>query len=118
MAPVQMNVRIEAGLKERGDRVFERLGYTPSQVVRAVWEYAASHDDAPAIVERMLRSGRDEATSIERELRDFELAQGRVLVDDFCHMHAIPDSARPEDIDYDQVLEQAYLDRLKTRGLL
>ena len=47
MALVQMNTRLDAKLKERGDRVFARRGYTPSQAVRAVWAYADAHGDVP-----------------------------------------------------------------------
>lgn len=47
MALAQMNTRLDEKLKDRGDRVFARRGYTPSQVVRAVWTYADSHGDVP-----------------------------------------------------------------------
>lgn len=37
-ATAQINVRIDRELKEAGDRELERLGITPSQAVRALWE--------------------------------------------------------------------------------
>ena len=50
MAAVQMNVRIDEGLKERGDEVFARAGFTPSQAVRAVWECADRTGEVPAFM--------------------------------------------------------------------
>lgn len=47
MSMIQMNTRIDGDLKRRGDAVFAECGYTPSQVVRAVWEYAARNRDLP-----------------------------------------------------------------------
>ena len=34
---VQMNTRIEADMKRRGDKVLEKYGLTPSQAVRSLW---------------------------------------------------------------------------------
>ena len=47
---VQLNTRIEAEVKRRGDAVFARAGLTPSQVVRAVWQSAADTQQVPACV--------------------------------------------------------------------
>ena len=47
MPMIQMNTRIDGELKRQGDAVFAERGYTPSQVVRAVWEYAARNHDLP-----------------------------------------------------------------------
>ena len=47
MPTVQMNTRMDEELKRQGDAVFAERGYTPSQVVRAVWEYAARNQDLP-----------------------------------------------------------------------
>lgn len=44
---VQMNTRIGRDVKQAGDAVFARFGFSPSQVVRAVWEYASIHQDVP-----------------------------------------------------------------------
>ena len=49
-ATVQLNTRIDPGLKERGDAVFARAGLTSSEVVRAVWEYAARTQEVPECV--------------------------------------------------------------------
>ena len=65
MAAVQMNVRIDEDVKARGDEVFARAGFTPSQVVRAVWEYAEQTGEVPAF---MRASGAD-ADEAERRRR-------------------------------------------------
>lgn len=51
---VQMNTRIPADLKEQGDRALENAGLTPSQAVRALWEFAAQHMYEPSAVRRAL----------------------------------------------------------------
>lgn len=46
----QLNTRIDAEVKRRGDAVFAREGLTPSQVVRSVWQYAADTQRMPDCV--------------------------------------------------------------------
>lgn len=68
-ATVQLNTRISPELKRRGDAVFAREGLTSSEVVRAVWEYAATRQEVPECVrkgdasaqEQRLRAVRDGA---------------------------------------------------------
>lgn len=49
-ATVQLNTRIDPDLKRRGDAVFARAGLTSSQVVRAVWEAAATTQEVPECI--------------------------------------------------------------------
>lgn len=49
-ASVQLNTRIDPELKRRGDAVFVRAGLTSSEVVRAVWSYAAEHQQVPECI--------------------------------------------------------------------
>lgn len=49
---VQLNTRIDAVLKQSGDAVFSRNGYSSSEVVRAVWRYAAEHQAVPPFMEK------------------------------------------------------------------
>lgn len=48
---VQLNTRIDAMLKQSGDAVFARNGYTPSEAVRALWRYAAEHQAVPSFMD-------------------------------------------------------------------
>ena len=43
----QINIRMEPSLKEAGDTVLDRLGVTPSEAVRALYEYLVSEQDLP-----------------------------------------------------------------------
>ena len=45
MPNMQMNFRIDAELKRRGDERFARLGCTPSEALRRFYEMAARYDD-------------------------------------------------------------------------
>ena len=45
MPNAQMNFRIDAELKRRGDERFARLGITPSDAMRRLYECAARYDD-------------------------------------------------------------------------
>lgn len=44
---VQLNTRISPQLKQQGDVVFANAGFTSSEVVRATWTYAATHNAVP-----------------------------------------------------------------------
>lgn len=46
MPNAQMNFRIDAELKRRGDERFARLGCTPSDAMRRLYECASRYDDA------------------------------------------------------------------------
>ncbi|RVU97582.1 hypothetical protein EII22_05400 [Coriobacteriales bacterium OH1046] len=46
-ATVQLNTRIDPGLKARGDAVFARAGLTPSEAVCSMREYAARAQEVP-----------------------------------------------------------------------
>ena len=62
MATTQMNVRLEDDLKRRGDAAFAAAGYTPTQVVRRIWERAAeTGGDPEALVALVNGSGVGEA---------------------------------------------------------
>ena len=66
MPAVQMNTRIDEATKERGDAVFAEIGYSPSQVVRIVWQFAADNAYDPGAVRRRLESMTSEGTRAKR----------------------------------------------------
>lgn len=47
---VQLNTRIDPEVKRQGDAVFARAGLSSSEVVRAVWSYAAETQTVPDIL--------------------------------------------------------------------
>ena len=63
----QINVRLDADLKRRGDAALSMAGMTPSQAVRALWQLAASLADRPGALQDILSPGRARAEQRERE---------------------------------------------------
>lgn len=101
----QMNVRMDRQLKEAGDAVLASLGMTPSQAVRALWEYLV-------INERMPSKGDAAAPvsdGVEPRRMESRAAQGSHIVRDSCLKYGIP---IPEfSGDYDDLYEEAMADR-------
>lgn len=102
---VQMNVRMDRQLKEAGDAVLASLGMTPSQAVRALWEYLVvngrmpSKGDAAAPV----------SDGVEPRRMESRAAQGSHIIRDSCLKYGIP---IPEfSGDYDDLYEEAMAER-------
>ena len=68
---VQINARISRPLKERGDAALERAGYSPSQAIRKLWDFAANNAHNPRAIQSMF--GAEE----ESALRDAEEERAR-----------------------------------------
>ncbi len=103
--PVQMNVRIDRQLKEAGDAVLTHIGMTPSQAVRALWEYLVINERMPS------KEGSAEIPSDEANQRFVEsrAAQGSHIVRDSCLKYGIP---IPEfSGDYDDLYAEAMAER-------
>ena len=110
MAAVQMNVRIDEDVKARGDEVFARAGFTPSQVVRAVWEQTG---EVPAF---MRASGAD-ADEAERRRRIALAEYGAHIWENFFLDHGLPVPKRKERLDYKTLRDELYDDMLEEMGL-
>ncbi|MGN0038142.1 MAG: type II toxin-antitoxin system RelB/DinJ family antitoxin [Coriobacteriales bacterium] len=69
-ATVQMNTRISADLKARGDAVLAHAGVSASQAVRQLWEFMATYGELPALELRgaAARSGERPAPGISEEV--------------------------------------------------
>ena len=114
---VQMNVRIDDQLKAAGDSVFGDIGLTPTQVVRSVWEFAATHREAPAIVLEALESPTLAHGLAEnnRSAEQIEYASGI-----FARMRErfnLEPPDRLEELDYREMRESALYERMEERGL-
>lgn len=68
MSATQMNLRIDAQTKERGDAALAQAGYSPTQAVRAIWTFAAAHVHDPQAVKNLLLQAEPES-DYERETR-------------------------------------------------
>ena len=114
-AMVQLNTRIPADLKEQGDRALERAGYTPSQAVRALWEFAVRHTHEPGAVHTMLEDNgasandegpQDRLSAFEDGLNILEHAYGELGLD----LHESPDF---QHLDYKELRASYYENRLE-----
>jgi len=106
----QMNVRIEADLKEQGDRAFE-----------ALWRYASRHAADPETLRRLLGELKGEDTA-ENGVPE-PPRQGWEIMEEAYRALGITPTPLPEDEDermayYAKLKEEAYLERQKERGLL
>ena len=117
MGMIQMNTRIDEGVKRRGDAVFAGLNLTPSDVVRAVWEYASEHDEAPAIVSEALRAPQGEAPALERSFKLAIADAASDFVGVFCRNSGASPLDRLVVIDYEQLRAEAWDEKLAERGL-
>lgn len=123
---VQMNVRIDEATKEAGDAAFARIGLTPSQAVRMVWEFAAQHVNDPealrSLLDKLNKNQENGSASSEQTRRVEALHEGWALIDNFRKEHDLICTV-PEDDDermayYEQLREEALQERLEERGLL
>lgn len=97
-ATVQLNTRIDPGLKERGDAVFARAGLTSSEVVRAVWEEAARTQQVPDFLHKRKN---DEIEAKRRAIREGAGLARRMAEEMGIHL---PDEA----IDYKALRDEMY----------
>ena len=119
----QMNTRIERELKQRGDAVLARAGFSPSEAVRALWEFAAAHEREPQAVARALavedpeaERGRQERIQRKRDTlakarKDMANTMSRLGITDkgMRKVFETPDK---------ELYEQALVERYRERGLL
>jgi len=121
MASIQMNVRIDEGLKETGDKVFAKLGYSPTHVVRAIWGYAAHCKDDPSQVEAMLQEAERALSPDANEERARRMQLAEAGPQTFTHFLAnlgIEGELRfdDEDLSPAEIREQAALERAREKG--
>lgn len=117
---VQMNVRIDAALKKQGDRAFERIGSSPSEMVRALWRYASRHANDPETLRHLMEEleGESEAQDVILE----PTRRGWEIMEEAYRALDITPAPLSEDDEgrlayYDELKEEAWLDRQRERGL-
>ena len=122
MPNMQMNFRIDAELKRRGDERFARLGCTPSEAMRRLYEVAARYDDeSEAALQAVIGPETEEADAMsEGEKR------ARAIDDFLASLQAqrealgIPPAAPPQEFSdeyWDNLFYEAKTERLAERGL-
>lgn len=93
MTATQMNVRIDAALKRAGDAALAERGSTPSQAVRAMWEYLALHGTLPAAIEHLIEERALEDAQKERSAQRTTLDEGTMLISGFFQRTGIEEPA-------------------------
>lgn len=115
MAAVQMNIRMDSTLKEAGNAAIAELGLTPSQVVRALWEYVAVQGNLPPMLGRAFKThANGENSENDRHLSHVD--GGAAIVSTFYETIGIDEPLR-ESIDYDELRELAAAEQLEKWGL-
>ena len=112
MATTQMNMRIDSALKTTGDLAIREGGSTPSEIVRAVWEFVARNRHEPLAVQRLLEYLRDEQqaendSSNRVDEIEEQVLRGSHLIEEYCRERGI-DTAALAPTSYEDLKAAAY----------
>ncbi len=131
MSATQMNIRLDAALKENGDMVFSQAGYTPTQAVRLLWEFAQRNVGKPEQMRELLnllQGGEGGKTQSDaRKLARRTCRQRAKLYEEFGvpapMRFSAPSDGELEDLLQEQLeqdrrmVDEAYASRAFERGL-
>lgn len=114
MSAAQMNIRMDSALKASGNAVIAELGYTPSQVVRALWEFATVQGTLPPALTHLLH-GEQAAGPLSEDAPGRE-SEGAAIISSFYQEVGIEE---PVDgaVDYYELRELAAAEQLEKWGL-
>ncbi|WP_080800008.1 translation repressor RelB [Arabiibacter massiliensis] len=117
---VQMNTRIGRALKDNGDAALERAGYSPSQAVRKLWEFAARNAHNPRAIQNLLEdedeAARSEAEEERARRREVALRGANIMAEAYERLGITP-SDWTKNASYEEMRDYALLERLRERGL-
>lgn len=92
----QFNVRMDAVLKKAGDEALRRAGLTPTEAVRALWEYVSQPSLNPAEIRTFLESGKSkgalEEGETERERRMEWVRRGPQILEAYFKEQGLSES--------------------------
>lgn len=120
----QMNTRIDDSLKLAGDAAFAEAGYTPSQVVRALWGFASRNkDNAQAVMELLgtleeQNGAEAKERARERARRMKALEASESIVDRLMDQQGFSWSTDYNPMPYEELRDNALLGRFDEKGLL
>ena len=112
---VQVNARLSRSLRDEGEEALASIGLTPSAAIRALWKKAAKRGADLDEVRTLLASEPEVDPEIARKLEILDEAQ-RHIAALMESMGLSADSAPPPLTD-DELLEQAWHERMLERGL-
>lgn len=104
VATSQINVRIDAELKQAGDEALAAAGLTPTQAVRALWALAKRHASEP---EEIVSALEPEETASRPDL-ECAIREGSGLVEKALAATGIGSAAQPDQRSYDELKRDAY----------
>lgn len=108
----QMNTRIDASLKEAGDAVLARLGYSPSAAVRGLWQFIVDHQDDAASVRKVIEPDAASALSDEAARKASAITSLRSLYAQTARELGIPGDDGADIPFWDDLREDWYDERL------
>ena len=124
MATAQINARIDANVKALGDQALLSIGYSPTRIIRAVWEFAGRNASNREALRAWVDSLEDEMTIAQRDAKieawEKKIAEGPLIIErtlrEMGIEHYTPTDFSDEDA-YDDLLEEALLEKQMERGL-
>lgn len=114
MSAAQMNIRMDSALKASGNAVIAGLGYTPSQVVRALWEFTTVQGTLPPALTHLLRG--DQAAGATDGDTPGRMSEGAAIISSFYQKVGIEEPVN-DIVDYDELRELAAAEQLEKWGL-
>lgn len=112
----QMNVRIGAHLKHNGDEALSSIGFTPTQAVRVLWQYAAQRGESLEEVKRFLMKA--ENNTVKTASSDVLQAGWQIIPNGLSSL-GISEEAMVQAIKDDSgIIEDARLEQAKQKGWL
>lgn len=109
----QMNTRIDVTLKEAGDAVLARLGYSPSAAVRGLWQFVVDHQDDAASVREVIEPGAATVFSDEAARKASAIAGLRSLYAQTANELGISGNGETGLPSWDDLREDWYDERLE-----
>ena len=119
MPTTQFNVRIDEDDKAAGDEAFASIDYSPSQIVQAVWNYAARNRRNKKALRKLtsLVGQQEKADLSEKETRLQWHARASKIYSDMLKEMGIEGIPEPVNMTDEELLYQAYLDKMAERGM-
>ena len=118
MATTQMNVRIDCDVKPAGDAALASIGFTPSSVIQAVWRFAERNKRNRKELLRLkaVLESAEQSASDEEDAKSWVVAGPAIYADMLAEM-GIEGDPQPLEESTEDLLFQAYQDKLEERGL-
>ena len=113
----QMNVRMGSQLKLTGDEALSSIGFTPTQAVRTLWQYAALRGEALEEVRQLLMKAKRGAAQAEAGPSALE-AGWRIIPDGMAQIGISAEAMARAVQDDTSLIDGARNERAKQKGWL